>query len=144
MARIGVAGALLIAAGYYLSFLPSIYSTSAFWTTSPTYFVLRVGVLMVLLCGLFALAPLAEHLPRPFRALAHFGRHSLFVYWIHVELVYGYATALWHHRLPLWGTAVGYMAFACAMYWSIDLRIRLAEAWRVRRRHRPTAQTLGA
>jgi uncharacterized membrane protein len=144
MMRIALAGALLIAAGYYLSLLPSIYSTSAFWTTSPTYFILRVGVLMVLLGGLFAVAPLAVHLPRPFRALAHFGRHSLFVYWIHVELVYGYATALWHHRLPLWGTAAGYMAFACAMYWSIDLRDRLAQSWRARRPHRTAQQTLGA
>ena len=28
------------------------------------------------------------------------GRHSLFVYWIHVELVYGYASWLWRGRLP--------------------------------------------
>ena len=35
--------------------------------------------------------------------LERFGRRSLFVYWIHVELVYGYATWPLHRRLPLWG-----------------------------------------
>ncbi len=46
------------------SLLPSIYSTSSFWTTSPTYFGLRVGLLMMAVGRPVRLAPLAAHLPR--------------------------------------------------------------------------------
>ena len=42
--------------------------------------------------------------------LATLGRSSLFIYWIHVELVYGYASWMWRHRLPLWGTAIAFVA----------------------------------
>ena len=33
--------------------------------------------------------------------LATLGRASLFIYWIHVELVYGYASWFWRRRLPV-------------------------------------------
>ena len=42
--------------------------------------------------------------------LERLGPHSLFIYWIHVELVYGYSSWLWRHRLPLWGTAIALRA----------------------------------
>jgi hypothetical protein len=42
---LAVAGASLIAVGYAGSFLPSIYSRSDFWTTSPAYFAICTGVL---------------------------------------------------------------------------------------------------
>jgi len=127
------AAGFVIGTGCYIaSLFPSIYpsSTSSFWTTSPTYFGLRVAILMVVLYGLFLLSPLAAAAPRAFSVLACFGRHSLFVYWIHVELVYGYATLPIHHRLPLWGTAAAYVAFCCVMYWSIALKNRIAGRWR--------------
>jgi hypothetical protein len=72
--------------------------------------------------------------------LARFGRSSLFIYWIHVELVYGYATWLIRGRLPLWGVVAAFAAFCAAMYAAIVLRDRLVEGWRIRRL-RQTAQT---
>ena len=54
--------------------------------------------------------------------LERLGRHSLFIYWIHVELVYGYASSLWRQRLPLWGTAIGYVAFSALMYGALIAR----------------------
>jgi hypothetical protein len=62
--------------------------------------------------------------------LATMGRSSLFIYWIHVELVYGYASWLWRHRLPLWGTAIAYVLFCVLMYRAIGWRDRLVGAWR--------------
>ena len=64
--------------------------------------------------------------------LARFGRHSLFVYWIHVELVYGYATWALHHRLPFWGAVTAYAMFAALMYAAVRVRDQVAEAWRLR------------
>ncbi len=64
---------------------------SEFWTSSPTYFFLRVGLLTALL----PLGYAWEHLPwrhklSSWSPLAELGKASLFVYWIHVEMVYGF------------------------------------------------------
>jgi uncharacterized membrane protein len=139
-----VVGLLLVVGCYAASLRPSIYTTASFWTTSPTYFGLRVGVLMLVLAGLRALAPLASSIPAASAVLARFGRHSLFVYWIHVELVYGYATALVHQRLPLWGTGLGFIAFSAAMYWAIALRDRVVAWWQAGLSRHPAAETLRA
>ena len=141
--RLAVAGALLAAACYYAATFPSIYRASSFWTTSPTYFGIRAGLLMLALWGLFWLTPLARTFSRPFHVLERFGRHSLFIYWIHVELVYGYATLLVHHRLPLWGTGLGFLAFCGAMYWSIALKELTLAWWRSSQRSSSALETLG-
>ena len=116
-----IIGAALVALGFVTAARPTIYAASSFWTSSPTWFSIRVGVMMIALAALHY-APRAPH-------LARLGRHSLFVYWIHVELVYGYASWLWRHRLPLWGTAIAYALFCYAMYRAIDLRDALVERW---------------
>ncbi len=132
-AAFAVVGGLLIALGFYTAARPSIYHASSFWTSSPTYFAIRVGVMMMALAVLYALAGLAARAGVRFTALEAFGRHSLFVYWIHVELVYGYATWVFHHRLPLWGTFTAYTFFLVAMYWAVRLEERVLD----KRRRRP-------
>ena len=129
LAWVAAVGVLLAVVSYGLSLRPSIYPASSFWTTSPTYFGLRVGIVMVALSLLYAATPLATLMPAAWQVLARFGRHSLFVYWVHVELVYGYATAPLHHRLPLWGTGLAYLAFTGLMYWSIGIRDRVVAWW---------------
>ena len=127
-----LAGLALAVGSYALSYRPSIYLASSFWTTSPTYFGVRIGILMVALSALYAAAPIAAMAPAAWSALARFGRHSLFVYWVHVELVYGYATAVLHHKLPVWGTGVAYVVFTLLLYASLDLRDRLMGWWSAR------------
>ncbi|MGE5244878.1 MAG: heparan-alpha-glucosaminide N-acetyltransferase domain-containing protein [Betaproteobacteria bacterium] len=128
-AVIGFAGVLLVAAGFYLASRPSLYRESSFWTSSPSWFVIRVGIMMLALAVLYGLAEVAAALGLRIEPLEAFGRHSLFVYWIHVELVYGYASWLWRGRLPLWGAAVGYAAFVVLMYGAV----RAEEQWLARR-----------
>jgi uncharacterized membrane protein len=134
--------AILIAVGFYTAGRPSIYAAANFWTTSPTWFAIRLGILMLALAGLKACATVTATVAQPFRAanalraahvLERFGRASLFVYWIHVELVYGYASYFWWRRLPLWGTAVGYVAFCALMYLAIVARGRAVARWRAPR-----------
>jgi uncharacterized membrane protein len=141
---IAIAGLGVMAVSYLASMLPTLYADSSFWHTSPTYFGIRVGLLMVSLCALFALTAVARYAPAAAAVLAKFGRHSLFVYWIHVELVYGYTTMLIHHRLPLWGVGVAYVAFCCAMYWAIALKNHVVEWWRLRPHPPRPAQALEA
>jgi uncharacterized membrane protein len=116
--HLGLAGVglVLVGVGFYTASLPSIYQQSAFWTSSPTYFAIRVGVLTTGLAILYAAERLAVRFGVTLTPLERFGRRSLFVYWIHVELVYGYATWPIHGRLPLWGVGVAYVAFTALMY----------------------------
>lgn len=140
--RLAAAGALVVVGSYLASLRPSIYPASSFWTTSPTYFGIRAGGMMIAMAGLYALTPLSRVLPAPFAVLARLGRHSLFVYWIHVELVYGYASALIHRQLSLPINALAYLCLCAMLYWSLGLRDRVVGWWRVRRVHGPTPQTL--
>jgi uncharacterized membrane protein len=148
-AAIAVTGAALIALGFYTARRPSIYTAASFWTSSPTWFAIRTGILMLALSWIYGLEQLvgrrehtsAQH-PRGLRALAlswqtpleRLGRHSLFIYWIHVELVYGYSSWLWRQRLPLWGTAIAYVLFSVLMYHAIGWRDRFVDFWRARPR----------
>jgi len=149
-AAIAVIGAALVALGFYAAGRPSIYAAASFWTSSPTWFAIRVGILMLALAWMYGLERLVgrhDHtktrsLPGPVRVLAfswqtpleRLGRHSLFVYWIHVELVYGYSSWLWRQRLPLWGTAIAYALFCVLMYRAIGWRNRFVDFWRARPR----------
>jgi uncharacterized membrane protein len=128
------AGIVTIAAGLYAASLPSIYAQSSFWTTSPTFFAVRVGVLMTALAALYFVECVMRDWRRVLSPLARLGRQSLFVYWIHVELVYGYATWAIHRRLPFWGAVGAYLTFAALMYGAVVLRDRAVEMWANRER----------
>jgi len=90
--QLGLALVAVLVAGlaYGASFLPTIYAKSEFWTSSPTYFFLRVGVLTLLLplAYVWSQAPWRHKMSR-WSPLEELGKASLFVYWIHVEMVYG-------------------------------------------------------
>jgi uncharacterized membrane protein len=125
-------GLIAVALGFVTAARPSIYAESFFWTSSPAFFSIRVGILMIALVILAGAERLLERVHIEGRLLSRFGRASLFVYWIHVELVYGYATWGLHRRLPLWGTAIMFVLFCVAMYGAIVLRDRLIQAWHAR------------
>lgn len=50
-----------------------------------------------------------------------FGRTSLFVYWVHVELAYGFLSYPLHHALPLVWALTGFGAMTVAMYLAAQL-----------------------
>jgi uncharacterized membrane protein len=106
---LGLLGGALTAAASAASFLPSPSQNSYFWTTSPTYFFMRVG----LMTSAIALAYLWEFRPggaETWSPMRQLGRTSLFIYWIHVEMVYGLISLPLHKSLS-WGQA--WFAFAC-------------------------------
>ena len=99
-------GAAIALGGYGASFLPPLYEETSFWTSSPTFFFVRLGVLLVMLPIAYLWNADRKGPRRTFlfsgrSPLAEFGRSSLFVYWIHVEMVYGVLSAPLHRRLPL-------------------------------------------
>lgn len=125
-----ITGVLVGAFGYYATSLPPLYPESNFWTSSPTFYAIRLGVLLSVLSVAFLIDRLIP--AGPVSPLERFGRSSLFVYWIHVELVYGYASLFLHHRLDLPQVTLAWLLFALAMYGAILLRDRLIHSWRAR------------
>jgi uncharacterized membrane protein len=126
-------GGLGIAAfSLWASYQPPIYTVTSFWTSSPTYYGIRVGVMTMLLAAAWTALPLQPLLPRSLSALAKLGRHSLFIYWIHVEMVYGYLSWGIHRRLPLGWALLAYAAFCTALYLLIDVKDRVLRSGRVR------------
>jgi uncharacterized membrane protein len=126
-------GAALVALGFYTATLPPLYRESSFWTSSPTYFAIRLGLMMMALAATYGLETLAPGAATLLQPLERLGRSSLFVYWIHVELVYGYASWLLRRRLTLPQVLVGYVVFCLLMYGAVLARDRLVKARRARR-----------
>ena len=111
--RLALAGLAIFAAGWFGSSLPPLFATSQFWTTSLSWFLMRTGVM----CVLLALSWLWMQRPNASRwsPMLVFGRTSLFVYWIHVELVYGFFTRPLQHELTVPVVLVAYLVFATAI-----------------------------
>jgi uncharacterized membrane protein len=105
---------------YAASFLPPLYPAVDFWTTSPAFFFLRLGILL-------AVVPIAYGLNLVIRGrrLEEFGRASLFVYWIHVELVYGILSTPLHRRLPLEQVMVAFIAFSLVLFFLVRVKARV-------------------
>jgi uncharacterized membrane protein len=122
------AGLALALLGYAASFRPSIYTRSEFWTSSPTFFFLRVGILTALLPAAY----LWEHLPwrkvNVWSPLEEMGRSSLFVYWIHVEMVYGFFSRPLRRALTVEQAILAYIFFTVFLLALVQLKNRLTEA----------------
>ncbi len=126
-------GGLALAAGCYTgSLLPSIYPDSFFWTSSPMFFLLRVGVVSATLSAIYAW----ERRPRLFRwwrwqsPMALFGQSSLFVYWVHVELAYGVFSAPLHKSLPFWRAVAAFAWFSLFMFALVLVKNFGAARWK--------------
>lgn len=65
-----------------------LYSTYDYWHTSPNFFMMRVGLLLVIAFLSYAWCRwgLAT---RGFSPMIQLGQTSLLVYWVHIEFVYG-------------------------------------------------------
>ncbi len=110
-----------IVGGYALSFLPTIYENAQFWSSSPTFFFIRLGIVL-------ALIPAAWAVRLSWEPIVTLGRSSLFVYWIHVEMVYGAATLPLRRLFP-WEIAVLSAGLLCALlYWLVRVKDRVMAA----------------
>src|SRR6185436_9447930 len=120
--------ALLAYAG---SFLPSLLERSDFWGSSPSFFLLRTGILVAVV-GLSYFWEARRSVPRwsPVRQL---GRTSLFIYWIHVEMVYGLVSLRIHKTLTLPAAWIAYGAFCVFMLACSVAKDRFVDRWRRRR-----------
>jgi uncharacterized membrane protein len=122
---ITLAGLVLAGGAWWASHQPALFPTARFWTSSPAFFALRVGllVLAVPVAWLWSVRPWRLSDVRPLEVL---GVGSLLVYFVHVELVYGWISTPLKRSLTLEQGAIAWLLLTVAMY-------GLVVAWERRR-----------
>lgn len=125
------AGTAVAVGAYGASFLPTPYADSQFWGSSPAFFLLRTGILLVLIPAAFVWERV---LPGGWSPMQQLGRTSLFIYWIHVEMVYGLISLPIHKSLT---HAQAWIAFA--LFTLFMLACSIAKDWFVARGGGPSA-----
>jgi uncharacterized membrane protein len=112
------AGVFGFVSAYWLSFRPSIYANANFWTSSPTFFFIRLGLNTFLL-------PLAWSIERYAGVvITTLGRSSLFVYWVHVEMVYGVSGQPLRRLLPIELSLTATVLLCALLYWLVRWKDR--------------------
>ena len=101
-------------------------SDTEYWTSSPTYFFVRLGVLVLSL----PVAYLWTAAWKGWSPLQEFGRSSLFVYWVHVEIVYGVISLSLHRALTFEAAIVGFVLFTGGMFLLARAKTRAVASWK--------------
>jgi uncharacterized membrane protein len=128
-------------AAYYASHRPALFPTASFWHDSPTIFFIRLASATMLIPMAWVIEQLSGNTGL-FRTLVTFGRSSLFVYWIHVEMVYGVLATPIRNALPLWAVQLGWLGMCALLYGIVLLKNRLMEGRVLPRRARFFAAVL--
>jgi uncharacterized membrane protein len=122
-------GGALLGAATVGSYLPPLFASSYFWTTSASYLLMRVAIVTLAVAVCYAWTRFAGSGWSP---LAQLGRTSLFVYWIHVEMVYGLISLPLHRALSLPAAAGAYVVFCGFMLVCSILKDGAVERYRGR------------
>jgi uncharacterized membrane protein len=133
---LGAAGAALGFIAWRASFLPPLDPRSAFWTTSASFFFIRLGVMTAGLGALYiweqrpVLGAASGRSRKRWSPVQTLGRSSLFVYWIHVEMVYGLVSLPLHHAFSLAGAWLALAAFTLFILACVVAKDRLVNWWK--------------
>jgi uncharacterized membrane protein len=121
---LAAAGVVVAATAYAASFLPSVAGPSEFWSGSPAFFFLRTGILTTIIP--FAYAWQRAVVGSSWSPLQQMGRTSLFIYWIHVEMVYGLISLRIHKSMTHPQAWVAFAGFALLMLFCSVMKDRIA------------------
>jgi len=120
----GLAGVVLMLLGHWLEAGPyHVYATDDFWHTSPSFFLIRVGLLLVILAIGYTWCRWGGGWWR-FSPLIQLGKTSLLVYWVHLELVYGRFSILPKRAVDIRTASFGLLIIFLAMLLLSTLRTR--------------------
>lgn len=116
----GLAGGVLIEFARWLDRQPrQFYAVQDYWHTSPSFFLIRVGMLLVILTASYAWCRWGAGRWGAgrwgFSPLILLGQASLLVYWVHIEFVYGRVSILPKHRMGIGGASAGLLVISLAM-----------------------------
>jgi uncharacterized membrane protein len=102
-----------------------LYAVYDYWHSSPNFFLMRCGILLLLAFAVFAWCRWGVA-TRGYSPFMLFGKTSLLVYWVHIEFVYGRLSILPKGRTGIPLATAGMIVIFSAML--------ALSAWRLRRR----------
>jgi uncharacterized membrane protein len=101
-----------------------LYSVYDFWHTSPNFFLIRVGLLLIILAAAYVWCRWGAG-QWGFSPLIQLGQTSLLVYWVHIEFVYGRLSILPKHSEDIRTASLGLLAIFLGMLLLSILRTRM-------------------
>jgi fucose 4-O-acetylase-like acetyltransferase len=111
----GVAGVFFVLLGQWFDARPrQLYAVYDFWHTSPNFFLIRTGVLLGIVFVAYAWCRWGFAL-KGFAPVIELGRTSLFVYWLHIEFVYGRFSILPKRSQSIASATAGILVIFAAM-----------------------------
>jgi uncharacterized membrane protein len=126
----GAAGLVLVEVSRWLDARPyQLYAIYDYWHTSPNFFLIRVGMLLVILSASYGWCRWFSGRRRAgqweFSPFIQLGQASLLVYWVHLEFVYGRFSILPKHVQSIRGASLGLLTISLAMLLLAVLRTRM-------------------
>ncbi len=121
---VGLGGVALAVGAYAAVLVPvQFYAVYDFWHTSPNFFLIRLGLLLMILSGCYAwcrwgFATLG------FSPMIQLGSTSLLVYWVHIAFVYGRFSILPKGQSSILAASLGLLTIFLAMLALSLLRTR--------------------
>jgi uncharacterized membrane protein len=120
----GAAGLILIAAARFFDARPGqLYPVYDYWHTSPNFFLLRLGMILIILTMSYAWCRWGAG-QWAFSPFIQLGQASLLVYWVHIEFVYGRVSILPKHAVGIRTASAGLLVIFLAMLLLAFLRTR--------------------
>jgi uncharacterized membrane protein len=121
----GAGGIGLISFARWMDSRPrQLYAVYDFWHTSPNFFLIRVGLLLVILTAAYAWCRWGAG-QWGFSPLVQLGQTSLLVYWVHIEFVYGRFSILPKRAQDIRTSSFGLLTIFLAMLLLSGLRTKL-------------------
>jgi hypothetical protein len=117
---LGGAGIVLVELARWFDAQPrQLYPVYDYWHTSPDFFLIRLGMLLVILTGVYAWCHWVVGKWRlgqwRFSPLIQLGQASLLVYWVHIEFVYGRLSILPKRAQGVGAASAGLLIIFLAM-----------------------------
>jgi uncharacterized membrane protein len=120
-----VSGLALIYGARWLDHQPrQLYAVYDFWHTSPNFFLIRVGLLLIILGTVYSWCRWGLG-NWGFSPLAQMGQTSLLVYWVHIEFVYGRFSILAKRAQDIRTASIGLLTIFLSMLLLSLLRTKL-------------------
>lgn len=107
-------GALILLSKFLDSRQLQIYPVYDYWHTSPEFFVVRVGMLLLLILFAYLWCRWGPG-QWGFSPLIQLGQTSLLVYWVHIEFVYGRFTILSRRANSIGKASLGLLTIFLSM-----------------------------
>jgi uncharacterized membrane protein len=137
---LGATGVVLVEVARWLDALPrQVYPVYDYWHTSPNFFLIRLGMLLVIVTASYAWCRWGAA-QWGFSPVIQLGQASLLVYWVHIEFVYGRVSILPKRAVGIGTASAGLLLITLAMlalaYVRTRMKGRVAEVlpfWRTKK-----------